>query len=174
MTASIIEPFLYESKYYGNTKKAKFINDAYSPPKEYWDRLMYTAEKNGFTCVTPMMCGESALYEGEFPQAVVFCGRLYKNPIIVSESDELVYLKEASLVDYGFEISVYRPKTIHVEYLDENDKFGKISFDGLSARYFYQACQLMMGIHVLECAKPVAQKYALKRYYKKYGKKIIN
>lgn len=174
MTVSIVNPFIYEGKYYGSSKKAKFISDDYSPPKEYWDRLIYTAEKNNFTCLTPMMCGDNAMYENEFPQAIVFCGKLYKNPIIVTESNELVYLKEASLVDVGFEISVYRPKYIIVEYIDIDDNNKTVRFDGLSARYFFQACQLMLGIHVIECAKPIAQKYALKRYYKKYGKKIIN
>lgn len=174
MTVSIVKPFKYESAYYGSTEKSKFINEKYKPDDNYWDRLLYTAEHYDLFLITPMLCGETARWKGNFPVATVFYNKLYKNPIIVEESGDQILLQEASLSDKDFTVSVYRPNTITVEYLDEDNKFQTTSFNGLSARYFLQANQLMFGIHLIECAKPLAQKYALKRYQKKYGKHFIN
>lgn len=175
---SVVKPFRYDREFCGDYVSST-VDEDYSPGLDYWDRLVYTAKVNDLYALCPQMVGEDAEYDNgdgrlwKYPDAIVLgYGDDYEvmvNPVIVREGRIMDTKMEYSLLD-GKRVltcSIERPFMIDVKYCTVDLKQRERSLSGLSSRYFQQCYQLMHGTHMLEIAKPLALKFALKRYFKK-------
>jgi len=94
------------------------------------------------------------------------------NPKVLSVSDEIVKDNEGCLSFPAFFLSIPRPKSIQVEYTDENGKRTQTLLEGLTARCFLHELEHLNGVKFTSHVGSVAMSQA-KRKQKKLIKKIV-
>ena len=94
------------------------------------------------------------------------------NPKVLSVSDDIVKDNEGCLSFPAFFLSIPRPKSIQVEYTNENGKRTQTLLEGLTARCFLHELEHLNGVKFTSHVGSVAMSQA-KRKQKKLIKKIV-
>jgi len=88
------------------------------------------------------------------------------NPILVSVSDEISKDKEGCLSYPAFYVTIDRPKSIQVEFMNVNGVPQILQLDGLTARCFLHELDHMNGIKLTDKVGPIAINMARKKQSK--------
>lgn len=88
------------------------------------------------------------------------------NPKVLTQSSETIRDSEGCLSYPGMHLKIDRPKTIQVEFLDENGNLQRITLDGLTARCYLHELDHMNGVNFTEHVGPVAVRLARQRQEK--------
>ena len=94
------------------------------------------------------------------------------NPKVLSVSDDIVKDNEGCLSFPAFFLSIPRPKSIQVEYTNENGKRTQTLLEGLTARCFLHELEHLNGVKFTSHVGSVAMLQA-KRKQEKLIKKIV-
>ena len=94
------------------------------------------------------------------------------NPKVIESSEEIVKDTEGCLSFPAFFLSIPRPKSIQVEYTNENGKRTQTLLEGLTARCFLHELEHLNGVKFTSHVGSVAMSQA-KRKQKKLIKKIV-
>jgi len=94
---------------------------------------------------------------------------LFMNPKIVWESEETENITEGCLTFPGVFMSLKRPKTIEIEYMDAKGETQTRKFTGLTARVFQHEYDHMEGTNFTERASKLKLQRALKKAKKKFN-----
>jgi peptide deformylase len=88
------------------------------------------------------------------------------NPKVLEVSNEIQKDKEGCLSFPGLFLKTERPKSVHVEFVDELGEIKRMWLDGLTARCFLHELDHMNGIKFTSYVKPVALKLARQKQEK--------
>jgi peptide deformylase len=90
------------------------------------------------------------------------------NPKVITQSEEMIKDNEGCLSFPGMYLKLNRPKTIQVEFYDENGTLQRTTLDGLTARCYLHELDHMNGIKFTDHAGPVAVRLAKQRQTKMF------
>lgn len=98
------------------------------------------------------------------------------NPKVIRHSSENLKDREGCLSFPGMYLTVDRPKSIDVEFVNENGVLQQMTLDGITARCFLHELDHMNGVRFVDRVGPVAMKLARQKQQKlikqtKRGKK---
>lgn len=93
------------------------------------------------------------------------------NPKVISQSEETIKDNEGCLSFPGMHLKIDRPKTIEVEFTNENGDIKRMTLEGLTARCFLHELDHMNGIRFVDRVGSVAVRLARQRQ-QKFIKKI--
>lgn len=96
------------------------------------------------------------------------------NPKLIGTSAGMIKADEGCLSFPGLYIKIDRPKSIQVEFTDENGQVQQTMLEGLSARCFLHELDHMNGKKFIEYAGPVALQMARKKQDKLMKKVVRN
>ena len=184
MTAKLVEPFrlngnimYHNEKYYDHNNEK---TNEYFFTQEFKERLEATAFKNKMPVICPSFC-EIPIFEKShndivYPVMIMvditFDGNGYELmwlPIIESESNTKTIEKEIDISD-GYEVNVERPTDIVVSYMTIDGIKKEAVIKNELCRKFLQIYDTIEGISIRERAKPLARKFADKKYAKRMRK----
>lgn len=105
----------------------------------------------------------------------VFCVKMsgyeetFFNPKIVSYSDETTMFKEGCISQPGIFITLRRPESIVIEYIDSKGEQKSTMFSGITSRIIQHEYDHMEGKNFLDKASTLKKALALKQAKKKHS-----
>lgn len=159
---SEVDPILQEP-----TKEFVFDVEGKEKAKELAKNLMATLKKYQAYGLAANQCG--------IPYSVFAVGGgkdyfVFFNPKIVSVAKEECMIQEGCLSFPALILNISRPKSIKMEYQDEEGNHKTVEFDGLTARTVLHEYDHLQGITFLERTKPLALKTGIKKRDKQFRK----
>jgi peptide deformylase len=126
-------------------------------------RLKFTMKKFGGLGLAANQCG---VYERVFIIGHEDNSFACINPKVVAQSEQIVKDNEGCLSFPGMYLKVDRPKSIEVEFTDENGNIKRMTLDGLTARCYLHELDHLNGIKFTDHVGPVSIRLAKQRQQK--------
>jgi peptide deformylase len=134
-------------------------------------RLRMTMKLYGGIGLSANQCG---VYERVFVIGTDYFQYVCINPKVVEVGMELNKDREGCLSYPGLYLSVERPNSVLVEFIDENGQQQRMWFDGITARCFLHELDHMNGVRFTNHVKPVALRMAKQKQEKLMKKMYRN
>ena len=142
--------------------------------QEMKDNLIETMEHFNGIGLSANQCGVMervfVMYSDVKKKEIIACF----NPIIVTESDEEIFMDEGCLTYPGLWLKVKRPDGIEVTYEDENGEKQEKAMFGLECRIFQHEYDHMEGTNFTKKVSRLRLNMARKRRKKQAKKSILS
>jgi len=156
----------YQVNDYSNTRKIMAVPDNDKEPHFYSriaKRLRMTLRLYGALGLSAPQCGINArLFVMSVGDKFITC----INPKIVSKSTDTTCQKDMDISYPGMSLTIARPSSVVVEYMDETGKEFNVQFDGLTSRIFQQNLDHLNGVTITDHVGPAALMMAKKKQLK--------
>ena len=142
--------------------------------QEMKDNLIETMEHYNGIGLSANQCGVMervfVMYSDVKKREIIACF----NPIIVTESDEEIFMDEGCLTYPGLWLKVKRPDGIEATYEDENGEKQERAMFGLEGRIFQHEYDHMIGTNFTQKVSKLRLDMARKRQKKQAKKSILS
>lgn len=147
-------------------RRTAVIPEIDSPPYSYSNiakRLRMTLRLHGAFGLSAPQCGVICrMFVMSVGDQFITC----INPKILAKSNNNSRQKDMDISYPGLSLTIDRPSSVSVEYMDETGKVFNVQFDGLTSRIFQQNLDHLNGITITDHVGPAALMMAKKKQKK--------